>query len=284
MALLNNLINTFRFSPPPPPPPPAGGNGSEGAPTTLEQNKLKILIGLLGILLPFILWGGLSAYTYHPANYFPLESISHYYYTRMSTWFVVTLSLLAVVLLLYRGKDPADIWLSSIAGACALLVVLLPTSDLGSKSGVPEYAVTFLGKTGYYDIRTKTHFFSAGVFLLSLALISIFRFPKTDPSPEFRQHPTFYTTVYIGCGIVMILAILGIVMGNYGILLKREWFERETNGIGTFIGESIAVFAFGYSWLLNAGFFNKFVLYVFGNFPPGGPTGAAGRAGPKKPD
>jgi hypothetical protein len=261
MALLNNIQQALA--------PDMTDNNNK--PTTLEQDTLKVLVGLLGVSLPFILWFGIYAYNDHPAGYAPLQSISHYYYTRMSSWFVVTLSLLAVILIVYRGKSFQDVWLSTVAGLCALLVVLLPTSNLVQTCGDSEhlYSVTYIPPTSATDLRTKIHFISAGLFLSCLAVISLWRFPKTDTSPQFAKNQTFYTWVYRACGVVMLVSLIGILMGSHDIILNGDWFDGRLGGFGTFVGEAIAVFAFGYSWLLNAGFFTKVKQFVFGDMYTG---------------
>ncbi len=258
MAILSNFKQAIT--------PDTTDNGNK--PTMVDQSTLKILVGLLGIFLPFILWLGLLFFKNHPANNAPVESISHYYYTRMSSWFVVTLSLLAVILIFYKGKTFQDVWLSTAAGVFALIVVLLPTTNLADGCNDKNflYAVTYIPDTATTYLRTRVHFFSAGLFLLCLAVISFWRFPKTDTSPGFAKNKKFYTTVYKVCGVIMVVAIVAILMGNYGILLKEEWFERKSGGYGTFVGEAIAVVAFGYSWLLNAGFFTKIARFVFGDY------------------
>ena len=234
---------------------------NKNEPSTADQDTLKILIGLLGISLPFILWGGLFLYDHHPSK--PLESISHYYYTRMSSAFVVTVSLLAIILIFYKGKTRYDAWLSSIAGVFAFFVVLLPTTNLATKCNDENYlyAVTYITDTANNAIRSKFHFISAGIFLSCLAAISFFRFPKTDTSPEFVKHSRLYKFIYKACGIIMVIALVAVLLGNNDILLRRYWFEKPF--FGTFLGEAIAVCAFGYSWLLNAGFFTRFIQFVF---------------------
>ncbi len=188
----------------------------------------------------------------------------------MSSWFVVTLSLLAVTLILYRGKKFEDVWLSTAAGIFALIVVLVPTTNLGSKPCDKDvlYAVTYITDPAdlLLKIRTGIHFLSAGLFLFCLAVISFWRFPKTDPSPEFTKNKKAYTRVYKVCGIIMVVAIVAIPLGNSDILLKGVWFDERFGGYWTFVGEAIAVCAFGLSWLLNAGFFTKIKKFVFTDY------------------
>ena len=68
-----------------------------------SQDSLRKLIGISGIALPLllllVLWID-AGYTK------PLFSISHYYFTRASGVFVIIVSLLAIFLLIYKGKEP----------------------------------------------------------------------------------------------------------------------------------------------------------------------------------
>lgn len=217
--------------------------------TVAEQDSLRILIGILGISLPFILWIGLwitSGYTH------TLESISHYYYTRVNPFFSVTIGILAIVLILYKGRKKIDFILSTLAGIFALCVIFFPTDNLSTTCCNPEYlySITFINPE---DIYSTFHFLSAGIFLISLAIMSLFRFPMDNSSNE---HPTPRDKfLYRAAGVVMLIAMLVIAMGKWNILFDQKYFHAPYSG--TFWGEAIAVWAFGYSWLLKAGFFTK---------------------------
>src|SRR6478735_2916006 len=89
-----------------------------------QQITLRKLIGFLGILLPILLYVFLLI-DIHYAK--PLESISHYYFTRVSGIFVITVSLLAIFLIIYKGKERVDFIFSTLAGISALLLLLFPT-------------------------------------------------------------------------------------------------------------------------------------------------------------
>jgi hypothetical protein len=217
--------------------------------TVTEQDTLRIVIGLLGILLPFILWFGLWITNGHAHT---LESISHYYYTRVNPFFSITIGILAMVLIIYKGKKKIDFILSSIAGFFAFCVIFFPTDNLSSSCCNPEflYSVTYIAPQ---DLYSTFHFISAGIFLISLALMSLFRFPMDDASNE---HPIPRDKfLYRAAGIVMLVALLVIALGKSDILFPEKYFHAPYSG--TFWGEAVAVWAFGYSWLLKAGFFTK---------------------------
>src|SRR5690242_2329856 len=92
-----------------------------------DQLTLRKAIGILGMALPPLLYFFLRFDTHLTV---PLDSISHYYYTRVCGIFIIIVSMLAVFLIVYKGKDPIDFYLSGAAGVCALLMLLFPTSNL----------------------------------------------------------------------------------------------------------------------------------------------------------
>lgn len=221
--------------------------------TTAEQNTLRILIGILGLFLPFSLWFGLYLFSHHDR---PLPSISHYYFTRVNTLFTVVIGVLALVLLLYKGKKLIDFILSGTAGAFALSVIFFPTTNLTTKcSKNIDYAITYVEPDAF---RETFHFISAGIFLCSLAVMSIYRFPKDDSSNE--QPSSLDKFMYRLCGMVMLLALLVVFLGHQDIFFPKKYFNAPYSG--TFWGETIAVWAFGYSWLLKAGFFGKIYRHL----------------------
>ncbi|WP_298351779.1 hypothetical protein [Runella sp.] len=214
-----------------------------------EQDTLRIVVGILGVLLPIVLWISLAIVSCYTK---PLESISHYFYTRVSSVFVITMSLLAVFLIIYKGKRRRDFLLSLIAGIAALLAVFFPTTNLAPRCCHPDYlySITYIDPEKIWE---TFHFASAGVFLGCLAIMSIWRFPAKDSSDE---HPIKRDRVlYVVCGIIMLVAMLIIFLGSNGIIFDKRDFEYPN--AGTFWLESVAVWAFGYSWLLKAGFFSK---------------------------
>lgn len=66
---------------------------------------LRKVIGILGMSLPLLLF--LFLFLDNGLNE-PLDSISHYYYTRVSGIFVSILSILGIFLIIYKGIKPID--------------------------------------------------------------------------------------------------------------------------------------------------------------------------------
>lgn len=215
-----------------------------------EQRTLRILIGILGVFLPVLLY----LFLYVDTGYsVPLESLSHYYYTRANSIFTITVSLLAVFLLIYKGKAPVDFYLSALAGIFALCLVLFPTDNLSSVCCDQEksYSVTLLPAS---PIREGFHYFSAAVFLTSLAVLSYFVFTKSDkPASERTPGKIRRNFVYKTCGIIMALALLVVVAGTLELINEPYYTDHHL----TFWMETIAVVGFGISWLTKAEVFFK---------------------------
>lgn len=215
-----------------------------------RQDSLRKLVGILGILLPIFLYGFLRLDTGYSS---PLESLSHYYFTRVSGVFVIVVSLLAVFLLIYKGEEPIDFYTSGIAGLFALFVVLFPTSnitDICFDQDKP-YSVTVLPENVF---RYYFHYASAAIFLLSLAFMSLFLFTKSDkPVSKRTEGKKNRNRVYRTCGVIMILALCTIFAGFLHLINEAFFTDHHL----TFWMESLAVESFGIAWLTKAEVFFK---------------------------
>ncbi len=207
-------------------------------------STLRKLIGILGMLLPILLWLYLLI-AYHLAT--PLESISHYYYTRAGTVFTIVVSLLAIFLIVYKGYTPVDFYLSLTAGVFALFVLLFPTSNLCDQQDIlGGYCITILPVS---EARELFHYISAGIFLLCLAAMSLFLFTKSD-KPEQERGPGKITRnqIYRICGVTMVVALLIIFFGGFLDWIPEDIYDKNQL---TFWMEAVAVEAFGFSWLVK---------------------------------
>jgi hypothetical protein len=210
---------------------------------TDHQDKLRRWIGILGILLPVVLWIGAIAFGAE-WKYHPLPSISHYYYSRMSAVFVIIVSMLAIFLIFYQYRDKegnypiGDALLSSLAGFAALLLLLFPTNFIKDSGMIGDLEIGDFGKA--------FHFSCAAVFLGCLAIMMIFLFTKTDKTQPLSRAKKFKKYLYIILGSLMIAAMLVILIGglfgkipNYDMLKLTFWME------------TVAVMFFGIGWLVK---------------------------------
>jgi hypothetical protein len=209
-----------------------------------EQRSLRILIGILGVLLPPLLWlFMLVASKYSEV----LPSISHYFYTRSNPILIIVVSLLAIFLLLYKGKATADFILSSLAGLGAIFLLIFPTSNLCEKScrcDCPNYVTSVLTVSPF---RENFHYISAATFLICLAGMSYFLFTKTHKDIAPTKEKLKRNGIYRFCGVTMILAMLVVYPGS--MFIPGDFYDANHL---TFWMETIAVELFGISWLVKA--------------------------------
>jgi succinate dehydrogenase hydrophobic anchor subunit len=205
---------------------------------------LRKIIGVLGMAMPILLF--IFLYLDNGLQH-PLESISHYYYTRVSGIFVIILSLLAFFLIIYKGKEPVDFYTSLFAGIFALLVVLFPTNNITEICGdtAKKYAVTILPNS---DFRVYFHYSTAALFFLCLSYMSFFLFTKSDKSPSKRgTNKIIRNRIYRTCGVLMLLALLTLFAGSLKII-HPSYFKTFPL---TFWMETLSIESFGFAWLVK---------------------------------
>ncbi len=143
----------------------------------------------------------------------------------MSSWGV--LFVIGWFLFSYRGYERKD----DVAGDLGCLFVL---------------GVALFPTTSESELIRTVHFASAAAFFLVLSYFSLFLFTKTKqggtPTPQKRTR----NKLYVVCGMIM-LACIALIALYYTLL--------EDTGIGSikpvFWLESLALWAFGVSWLIK---------------------------------
>lgn len=191
---------------------------------------LRKAVGYIGVALPLVLAVG-SIVIFH--NHGLRKSVSDYYYTGMRDVLVGSLSAIGVFFLAYKGYDLADTWISNLAGFFAIGVALLPTA--------PDHPSSAHRIIGYI------HLTFAGLLFLTLAVISWFLFTKTARGVQRTRHKKMRDKVYRVCaGVIMICLILAIIVHVHAIVGPSILRLKPL-----FWLESIAVVAFGVSWLVK---------------------------------
>lgn len=188
---------------------------------TYSYIALRKAVGWIGILLPFALWFG-AVVIFKEEAY---SSMSHYYYTSMRNLFVGALCAVGLFLFFYAGYDKWDDWAANLAGAFAIGIAWLPTT---------EYGIDTVG---------VLHFVCATIFFLILALMSIFLFTKGEKGKVRKRNRNL---IYRICGIVIIGCLLAI-------LLYVLFFQSKKVTDLIYWAEAIALVAFGVSWLTKGG-------------------------------
>lgn len=175
----------------------------------------RTLIGIMGLLLPFILL----------CNGILQESISAYYHTNMRDILVGVLCIVGVFLILYNDYSTVDAVISSIAGTCIMGVALFPINS-GSFVGFLQLPANISG---------MLHNIFAGSFFASMASMSFFLFTKGKNKP-------IRTFIYRGTGVLIVLCLIFIV-------LDKLIHTNIPNLV--FILETIMMVSFGTSWLIK---------------------------------
>jgi hypothetical protein len=190
--------------------------------------RLRLVIGIIGIALPIVLPLGNSVISAHLGL---LASLSGSYYTHMRNVFVGGLCAIGVILVCYRHNRREDVW-SSVAGVFAVVVAMCPMEPPAS---VVAHASTTQKVLGGIHILAATVVFAA----LALFCVRLFR-DASEPDGPLRRR------IYLVCGIVIALSILGIVVSGL------VHFSGAGGLTPVFAGESLSVFAFGAAWFVKS--------------------------------
>lgn len=225
--------------------------GNEVEKSKEEKNQLvfsyltlRNLIGFSGILLPLLL----AVAPQSPTGYFLglQPTISDYYYTDRGDVLVVALSVLGVFLITYKGYNRIERVLTFLAGICCTGIAFVPT-----RAGCQDCAFSVhTNSGGLFGVLVGTgwHFVLSTAFFLSLAVMSLVFFTRggdqspLQPQDGRRSQKAKRNIVYKVCGWI-IIASIGL-MGLYFLI------RPDLDGFPfIFILQSVAVFAFGISWL-----------------------------------
>lgn len=206
--------------------------------------SLRKAVGWLGILLaPILVVGTFILSECSSIQY----SISHYYFTIMGDVFVGIICAISFFLIAYPGYEKIDNRLTNIAGFLAVGIAFLPTSPILNQHCT---IVNFPAN----ELREKIHLIFGGLFFSLLAYIAAFRFTKTDlPKEQMSAEKKMRNGIYIICGSIMSLAVILLIFVSFNKQLEDE--ARNYHFI--FWLESIALLAFGLSWLVKGELFLK---------------------------
>jgi hypothetical protein len=194
---------------------------------TYSYLALLKAVGWIGILLPFVLMFGVFLIFKGEITLF---DISMYYYSGMRDVLVGALCAIGLFMFFYRGYDKWDDWVGNIAGFCAICIAWFPTT-----------------KFGPLDLSGKIHFIAACIFFTALACFSLFLFTRKGPKPTRQK--MIRNKIYIICGLVMILSLIGIMI-FFSFFQESHPYSRFV-----FWAETIALVAFGISWITKGGTF-----------------------------
>jgi hypothetical protein len=185
---------------------------------------LRKLVGLIGLLLPFVLMvGNVVMSRTRP------DSMSGYYYTPMRNIFVGALCALGVFLVAYDGGDKVDRWITNVAGFCAIGVAFCPTKPSGPLAT-------------WQNVVGDVHVVFAASTFVALGVMAL-RFAKDGEGSQTAPRSDIIT--YRLCGIVIFACVVLAISSNF---LPSAVFASWPV---LFILEAIAVVAFGVSWIVK---------------------------------
>ncbi len=194
---------------------------------TYSYLALRKAVGWIGIMLPFVLVFGVFMFFKEEII---LRNISLYYHSGMRDVFVGAICAIALFMFFYKGYDKWDNWAGNLAGFFAIGIALFPTV-----------------KEGPYNFSAIVHFICAVLFFLILSGFSIFLFTRKDPDPTKRKLTR--NKIYLTCGSVMIACLIAMMI--FFIFFENTHLQSDF----VFWAETVALVAFGVSWLTKGGAF-----------------------------
>jgi hypothetical protein len=193
----------------------------------ISYYALRILIGATGVLLPLLLIIG----NFIVSNTLRIEdSVSDYYDNSTAGDILVgVLFVLGFFLMTYKGYDKVDSRTANLGCIFALGVALFPTTSTN-------------------HVIHIMHFVFALLLFTVFIFFSVYLFRKSDPAKKCTRQKNNRNRIYLICGIIMIACIAGIAVS----MLFLENFSKPLHLV--FWLESIALIAFGISWIVKAEF------------------------------
>ncbi len=189
-------------------------------------------LGLLAFLLPLVLG---------PFGYLVLgieiqENMSSYYHTQLRDFFVGAVSAMGIFLFCYHGYDSLENWTGNLAALSAMGVAfcpLDPNSDPLHQSSIAGYI----------------HTFSGGLFFTTLAIFSLYHFPRGHFGLRLITRDEQRDALYFATGLT-IVGCMGL-MAIHLFLLPASLKETLNQFKFLFWMEWIAVWAFSVAWLVK---------------------------------
>jgi hypothetical protein len=190
----------------------------------IDHRTLKLIVGVIAL--------SLAALTSFLAKN-SINSISGSYYAGGYSQIVLIgfLFAIAAFLLAYNGLSKREMVLSKIASVSALGVALFPCACPGH----PEFA-SFAPQVKY------VHSVSAAIMFLILAFFC-YEFNQRAKAKGYVQARR-RARIYVVCGVLILVSIVVMAIDT---LMDRELSTKFDKL--TFVGEAVALVAFGVSWL-----------------------------------
>lgn len=248
-----------------PPPVPSAAKKDTSQHEVFNYKTLRLLVGIVALALPFVVL--LAARNTRP----PIDSISaSYWVDNARDLFVGGLFMIATLMLAYNGHDPSgdahnvangeptphplvkwlsEKWLSKVAAIMAAGVALFPTTK---PNGEPttDTVLHYVSAVALFAIIT---YFCLGSFR-KRALEKAVKADRLATEPdedegkqrEIARKARLRASIYGWCGIFMILSLLLAATSFIDSIGQYfDWWNL-------FLGETVALIAFGVSWFTAA--------------------------------
>jgi len=214
----------------------ASGTGAKSPNPIISYKNLRRLIGILGMLLPLIVWAGGALFEGLGLQ----RSISFYYHTNARDVFVGLLVGVSLFLITYNGYEAIDDIVTTATGTAGFGIALFPC--LSSRGAVAP--------VGFFQLRPMVsnalHISCAGLFFVLLAVNSLFLFTRTADRGAMTRNKKRRNAVYVACGAAILAAIAALVLVQ--IIVPAETIDRSPV---VFWLETAMLAAFGISWLVK---------------------------------
>lgn len=232
-------------------------------PFLISYKTLRQLIGVLGVLMPFLCWGvnalfnelGLlndprfidTRQTKHYVAGDDLKaSVSHFYYATSGPLYVGILVTVAIFLFCYMGypqnkKEDRFAWLTdrrvaTFAACSALGIVIFPTNS-------PQIITDNIYIFATSPFIGRLHLIFSTLFFISMAIMSMINFRRL-PNRKLLINSEGVLYLICGWGIVACIILLGI----YGLSPNgNSWLW----GRFVYIMEVLMLLFFGVAWLVK---------------------------------
>lgn len=201
---------------------------------------LRKAVGILGMALPIALFIGF--FIFDAGCDFP-PSISHFYYTDLGNVFVGTLCAVSLFLFSYNGHDKGDKIAAKVAAVFALLVAVFPTN-------FGDYTFPNCIRLSKLEdpVSNIIHYVSAALLFSTFAFFCLCQFTKTNKRGPLAGAKKTRNRIYKFCGWVIVVCIAGIISIYW---LPTDFYKKIRFIRPTFTLETIALLAFGFSWLIK---------------------------------
>ena len=199
-------------------------------PVVLSYAALRRVVGYVAICLPIIV----IIFGKNLCGPRLASSISNYYYTNMSSFFVGSLCSIAVFMFCCRGYCWKDEAAGIFSAACALGVVFCPTRpDCGCVSHSQ-------------NIIAIIHLCCGTALFATLAYFCLGLFTKTTDPRTKTTRKRRRNIVYVTCGWVILCSLISIAIAKGlnapPLFGKLPWL---------LCGETTSLWAFGWAWFVK---------------------------------